>query len=484
MSANGASVYLHTLGEKPVKDMLVFHRDGPTAEVWVEMSQDGRFLLIRAGDGSQHLHADILVKDLLRPFSHLVFLVKGMDAPTWVKNDGTTFYLLTEYQADRGRIVKATLGQPAQRWKTIVPQGREVIHWFSIVGHQLFLDQEMDGRSGVMIYSLGGRKVGALDLPSEGSGFVYEGNPKDQEVFYLFSSYTQPETIYRYDIHKRASEVFASPHIPFDSSQYETRQVFYHAKDGTLIPMYISGKKGLARNGEARVLLTAYGGFGVTITPGWKNEWAWWMQQGGFLAYADIRGGGEYGESWHRAGMLDKKQNSFDDFYAAAEYLIQYQYTSRDHLAIEGSSNGGLLMGAAMTQRPDLFAAIVCGNPVLDMLRFHKFLLFGPTWVTEYGSPDSASDFRYLLKYSPYHNVKPRSDYPAILFVSGDSDSTVDPMHARKMTARMQAASTSGRPILLFYSKERGHAGGLSIATSVQDEAEELAFLWNETGPE
>jgi prolyl oligopeptidase len=245
--------------------------------------------------------------------------------------------------------------------------------------------------------------------------------------------------------------------------------------------MFIAGRKGLARDGKAPLLMTGYGGFLISETPSFSAKYAWWMEQGGFFALPNLRGGGEYGETWHKAGMFEHKQNVFDDWFAAAEYLIANKYTSPQHFAISGRSNGGLLMGASFTQRPELFSAVWCGYPLLDMLRYQKFLV-GAYWVTEYGSAEKESQFAYLLKYSPYQNVKPGTAYPAVMFFTGDSDTRVDPLHARKMTALLQSASSSGRPVLLHYSLAGGHSAGVSVDQQIQDDADQLTFLWTETG--
>ena len=245
--------------------------------------------------------------------------------------------------------------------------------------------------------------------------------------------------------------------------------------------MFIAGKKGLKQDGTERLLMTGYGGFNLSMTPVWNPEWAWWLEQGGWFAMPNMRGGGEYGEAWHEAGMFEKKQNVFDDWFAAAQYLIDKKYTAPQHFAISGRSNGGLLMGASFTQHPELFSAVWCGYPLLDMLRYQHFLQ-GPHWTTEYGSADDPDQFLYLLKYSPYHNVKPGNAYPAVMFFTGDSDTRVDPLHARKMTALLQTASTSDRPVLLHYSLAGGHSAGVSVDQQVQDDADQLSFLWTETG--
>ena len=298
--------------------------------------------------------------------------------------------------------------------------------------------------------------------------------------FYSFESLNQPPTIYSYDTANKKSSVFFAEKVLFISDRYEVRQVFFHSKDGTRVPMFIVGRKGLPRDGSVPTLMTAYGGFNLSMTPEWNPEYAWWLEQGGYFALPNLRGGSEYGEQWHEAGMFEHKQNVFDDFYGAAEYLIANHYTTAKLLAIRGRSNGGLLMGAAMTQRPDLFGAIWCGFPLLDMLRYQNFLV-GRFWTTEYGSSENPSQFNYLQKYSPYQNVKAGTKYPAIMFFSGDSDTRVAPLHARKMTAAMQAASGSNRPILLHYELKAGHSSGVSVHQLVDDYADELAFLWNET---
>jgi prolyl oligopeptidase len=356
-----------------------------------------------------------------------------------------------------------------------------VIQAFSIIGGKIYVLRLKDVKSETTVYSLEGKAAGKVDYDGIGSASPIFGRTIDRYGFYVFSSFILPATVYRLDTETGKREVFAQPKIPFDSSQYQLKQVFYKSKDGTQVPMFIAGKKGLKRDGTERLLMTGYGGFNVSYTPAWNAQWAWWIEQGGWFALPSLRGGGEYGEQWHEQGMFEKKQNVFDDFFAAAEYLIAEKYTSAEHFAITGRSNGGLLMGAAITQRPDLFAAVDCGYPLLDMLRFQKFLI-GSFWTTEYGSAENEKDFPYLFIYSPYQHVKAQTAYPAIMFFTGDSDTRVDPLHARKMTALMQATSTSGRPILLHYSLAGGHSAGVSVDQEVQDGADELTFLWTESG--
>ncbi len=404
----------------------------------------------------------------------------GIEAQTEALNIGDRFFLQTDYQAANKRIVEAAPGSKPEDWKAVIPDGKDVIDGSSIVGGKLFVTRLHDVKTETTIYTLEGRSIGNIDYPGIGSGSGVHGLPSQDEGFYSFESFIQPPTIFRYDTRSGKSEVFATPKVPFDTSQYEITQVFYTSKDGTRIPMFIAGKKGLERNGQARLLLTGYGGFDLAMLPDWNPEYAWWLEQGGYFALPNLRGGDEYGEPWHKAAMFEHKQNVFDDFFAAAEYLIANHYTVPQRFALRGRSNGGLLMGAAITQRPDLFGAIWCGYPLLDMLRYQKFEM-GRLWTTEYGSAEKAADLSYLLKYSPYQNVKPGQKYPAIMFFTGDSDTRVDPLHARKMTALMQAAAGGDRPILLHYSLAGGHSAGVSLTQLVADQADELAFLWNET---
>ncbi len=483
----GTVVWLHRFGTPLDRDEKIFggeYRGVKLGELdlisaWV--TDNVRYLMIQIAHGVPATRDDILVKDLRKPDSDFVPLIYGVDGHTQAQNIGDRFFLMTDAQAPNGKIVEAIPGGEPSQWKPVIPEGSNVIDSFSIVGSKLFVSRLKDVKTETTIYSLGGKQTGTLSYPGIGSGSVVYGRPEQTDGFYTFESFIRPETIYRYDIQTGRSEVFAEPRVPFDSSQYEVTQVFYTSKDGTRVPMFIAGKKGLAHDGKARLLMTGYGGFDLPMTPEWNPEYGWWMEQGGFFAVPNLRGGNEYGEAWHKAAMFGNKQNVFDDFFAAAEYLIKNGYTSPPHFAIRGRSNGGLLMGAAMTQRPDLFGAIWCGYPLLDMLRYQNFE-FGRAWTTEYGSSENPDDFTYLLKYSPYQHVKPGTSYPAIMFFTGDSDTRVDPLHARKMTALMQAANGGDRPILLHYSLKGGHSAGVSVSQLVEDQADELAFLWNETG--
>jgi prolyl oligopeptidase len=366
-------------------------------------------------------------------------------------------------------------------WTSIVPEAKDAIDDFNIVGDKIYVKRLDDVKAETTVYTLDGKTAGTVNYDGIGSATVVQGRSTDRYGFYSFESFIAPPTIYRLDTLTGKTDVFAQPRVPFDTSQYELKQVFYTSKDGTRVPMFIAGKKGLKQDGTERLLMTGYGGFEVSELPEWKPVYAEWMEQGGWFALPNLRGGNEYGESWHQQAMFEKKQNVFDDWFAAAEYLIANKYTSAAHFAIMGRSNGGLLMGASITQRPDLFAAVECGYPLLDMLRYQKFEE-GRLWTTEYGSADNEKQFAYLLKYSPYQNAKKGTAYPAVFFFTGASDTRVDPLHARKMTALLQADSSSGRPVLLHYSVAGGHSAGVSVQQEIQDGTDQLTFLWTETG--
>jgi prolyl oligopeptidase len=484
----GSQVFYHRFKTPTSDDLLIFgkrfHDDtfGPMDLIGAVVTENGRYLLIHVAHGVPATRVDIYVKDLRAPDSPIRPLVHGINSRISASNYADDFYLLTDYQAPNYRILKTNLSDPTpEHWQTIVPEAKDVLESLRIVGGKLFVTGLHDVITQTRVYDLNGKQVGEVSYPAIGSASAMTGRESSRNGFYSFESFITPPTIYHYDVVTGKTDVFARPQVPFSSDQYEVRQVFYSSKDGTRIPMFVSGKKGIPRDGSAPALMWAYGGFNVSLTPAWNPEFAWWLEQGGYYAQPNLRGGGEYGENWHKAGMFEHKQNVFDDFYGAAEYLVSEHYTTRARLAIRGRSNGGLLMGAAMTQRPDLFGAIWCGYPLLDMIRFQDFLV-GKWWTTEYGSADNVEQFAYLIKYSPYQNVKVGTQYPAIMFNTGDSDTRVDPLHARKMTALMQADNASDRPILLHYETQAGHSAGVSITQLVKDTADELAFLWNETG--
>ena len=484
----GTLVFYHKLGSPASGDQLIFGKSfdgenlGPMELIGAEITENERYLIITVVHGVPPKRVDVYVKDLRQPGLPIRPVIHGIDNRFTPVNDGDDLFVLTDYKAPNYRVVKVEIGNPQpQRWASIVPEGMDVISGITIVGGKLFVTGLHDVVTETRIFTLDGKPAGAITYPTLGSATELFGRADSNEGFYSFESFIIPPAIYRYDINTGKTEVFAKPTVPFASDQYEVKQVFYKSKDGTSIPVFISSKKGVKRDGRTPTLLFAYGGFLVNMTPEWNPEFAWWMEQGGFYAQPNLRGGGEYGEKWHQAGMFEHKQNVFDDFFAAAKYLVDEKYTSTERLAIRGRSNGGLLMGAAMTQHPEMFGAIWCGYPLLDMIRFQNFLV-GKWWTAEYGSSDNADQFPYLLKYSPYHNVKPGMKFPAIMFNTGDSDTRVDPLHARKMTALVQADNANDRPILLHYQTVSGHSAGVSITQAINDTADELAFLWNEVG--
>lgn len=483
---DGSLIFEHVLGTRPSRDTLIFGHEfqdeplGPIDMLGSEVTEDGRYLLITVERGIPAKRVDIVFRDLKKPQSPFQVLVWGIESrfnAVWAKG---AWFVKTDYKSPKGRVMQADPGVDPSAWKMIAPETGDVIEDFSIVGSKVYVERLKDVKSETEIYTLDGKPAGKLEYEGIGSASSVYGRPTDRYGFYSFQSYIQPPTIYRLDTVTGKQDLFAQPKVPFDTSQYELKQVFFTSNDGTRVPMFIAGKKGLKQDGSVRLLMTGYGGFNVSETPEWNAAWAEWMQKGGWFALPNMRGGGEYGEDWHEQGMFEKKQNVFDDWFGAAQYLIKEKYTTPQHFAITGRSNGGLLMGAAMTQHPELFGAIVCGYPLLDMLRYQKFEQ-GPHWTTEYGAAEDDKQFFYLLKYSPYQNVKAGAEYPAVLFFTGDSDTRVDPLHARKMTALMQASSKSGRPILLHYSLSGGHSAGVSVEQEVQDDADQLSFLWTET---
>lgn len=488
LDPSGSVIYYHRLGTPADSDQVIFGKEfngekfAQMELIGAKVTENERYLLIKVYHGVPATRVDVYAKDLRAPDASIRPVIHGIDNRFAVDNHGDDLYALTDYKAENYRVVRINIQDPSQgKWQTVVPEGKDVISEISIVGGKLFVTGLHDVVTQTRIYSLDGEQMGELQYPTIGSASAVYGLDDSEDAFYTFESFIIPPTIYHYDLKTGKTEVFAKRQVPFPSEQYDVKQVFYTSKDGTRVPMFISSKKGVKADGNAPALMVAYGGFNISLTTTWNQEYAWWMEQGGFYAQPNLRGGGEYGENWHKGGMFEKKQNVFDDFFAAAEYLIANKYSTAERLAIRGRSNGGLLMGAAMTQRPDLFGAIWCGYPLLDMIRFQNFLV-GRWWTTEYGSAENPQQFPYLLKYSPYQNVKPGTKYPAIMFNTGDSDTRVDPLHARKMTALTQADTASNRPILLRYELKAGHSAGVSITQFVSDTADELAFLWNETG--
>ncbi len=486
--ASGTLLYQHTLGTRAARDVLLFGRQfrgeelGPSDLFFATVTDDAHYLVVQIVRGVPARRVDIVYRDLTRPQSYFEILTWGLDARFSAIYARGAWYVKTDYGAPNGRILKAYPGIMPEAWDMVVPEGRDVIEGFSIVGGKIYVNRLHDVKTETAVYTLAGKPAGTIAYDGIGSASTLAGRTTSRYGYYDFESFIVPPSIYRVDTLTGRRELFAQVKAPFDPNQYELKQVFYKTKDGAQLPMFLADKKGLKQDGTERLLMTGYGGFNLSETPEWNPEFAWWLEQGGWFALPNLRGGGEYGEKWHQAGMFERKQNVFDDFFAAAEYLIENKYTSPQHFAITGRSNGGLLMGAAITQEPALFSAVVCGYPLLDMLRYQNFEQ-GAHWTTEYGSSADEKQFPYLFKYSPYQNLKKGTAYPAVLFFTGASDTRVDPLHARKMAALLQADSSSGRPVLLHVGAAGGHSAGVAVEQAIQDYADQLAFLWTETGP-
>ncbi len=474
----GARVFFHKLGTSPAEDAVVFGEGldrGKTLSS--SLSENGRWLAFVVNEGSASRKTEMYLKDRTKEGPPVAF-VKGIDARFSLDWAGDHVYLLTDWNAPNGRLLRADLKNPAPgNWREVIPETDAVLQSVSAVGGRLFARYLKNVISELRIFDADGTAAGQIKLPAIGVVSGMSGRWSSSEGFYSFSSFAHPPASYRYDVASGKQQVWFRQDIPMRSEQYEVKQVWYRSRDGTRVPMFVAHRKGIKLDGRNPALLHGYGGFNVSQLPSFSTRAAAWLEIGGVYALANLRGGGEFGESWHRAGMLESKQNVFDDFIAAAEWLIANKYTSKEKLAISGGSNGGLLVGAALTQRPELFRAVLCFYPLLDMVRYHKFSI-ARFWVPEYGSAEDPAQFRYLHAYSPYHNVKDGTKYPAVMIVTGDSDTRVVPLHARKMAARLQAANTSERPILLRYDTKAGHVGGgTPIPVQIEELTDQLSFL-------
>ena len=483
-------VFYHAMGSDPAKDPLIFG-EGLGAEDWpeVDLSNHGDWLLITVAQG--WTKTDLYVQDL-RPGVQRKPPVRITEGKNFLYG-GEIFngkiYITSNEDAARYRMFTVDAASPARaNWKEIVPQNDAVLQGAAIVNGLLLAQYEKNASSQLTLLDIDGKALGNIQLPGIGSVFGLGGKWDRKEVFFGFQSFTVPHSIYRVDLATHSTSLWSKVDAPgIDPGKYEVKQLWFDSKDGTHVPMFVFHKKGLELNGKNPTLLTGYGGFNVSETPNFVGDRYLWLEHGGVFAVANLRGGAEFGEDWHRAGMLDKKQNVFDDFAAAAEFLISQKYTDKDHLAIRGGSNGGLLMGAALTQHPDLYRAVVCQVPLLDMLRYQNFQI-AKLWVAEYGSSEDPKQFDWLYAYSPYHHVKQGAKYPAILFMTADTDTRVDPMHAKKMAALMQAEAANGqsreRPILLRIDTKAGHGAGKPIAKQVEDMTDIYSFLFWQLGVE
>ena len=471
-------LYYHKLGSPQTDDVLVYER--PDQKEWGfggEVSEDGRYLVISVSHGTERKN-DVFYKDLADPHAKVVELLNEFDAQyVFLGNEGTTFWFLTDSGAPRYRVIAISLDQPQrEHWRELVPEADAVLQSVSVVGERFVADYLRDAHSQVRVFDLAGKSEREIELPGLGSVGGFTGRRRDKETFYSFTSYTTPGMIYRYEIDTARTAIVHQPKLLFDPANYETRQVFYTSRDGTRVPMFISAKRGWQQDGRNATLLFGYGGFNISLTPSFSVSSLVWMEMGGVYAVPNLRGGGEYGREWHEAGTRNRKQNVFDDFIAAAEYLVRERYTSTDRLAISGRSNGGLLVGACLTQRPDLFGATLPGVGVLDMLRFHKFTI-GWGWTSDYGSPDNPEDFRALVAYSPLHNIKPGTSYPPTLITTADHDDRVVPGHSFKFAAALQAAQRGPNPVLIRIDVRAGHGAGKPTAKLIDEAADTLGFL-------
>ena len=483
-------VYYHESANDPEdhpedSDPLIFGQ-GRDAEDWpsVSLSNDGLWLLINVAQG--WTKSELFLMD-----------VKAGTPPTRVTNGKNFLYsaevynnklfITTNEDAPRYRVFVADAGNyDREAWKELIPQSDAVLQGTAVFGGKLFAQYEQNASSQLKLFDLDGKKLNDLLLPAIGTIFGSGGRWDRNELFYGFQSFTFAPSIYRYELKDGSTSLWTKVDAPsIDPAAYEVNQEWFHSKDGTRVPMFVVHKKGVQKNGHNPTLLTGYGGFNLSLTPTFSRTAYLWMEHGGVYAVANLRGGAEFGEDWHRAGMLEKKQNVFDDMIAAAQHLISEKYTDKNHLAIQGGSNGGLLMGAMITQRPDLFRAVICQVPLLDMIHYQDFQI-AKLWIPEYGTSENAEQFKWLYAYSPYHHVKPGAEYPAILFMTADTDTRVDPMHAKKMAALMQSEAKNGlsrtRPILLRIESKAGHGAGKPVTKQIEEFTDVYSFLFWQLG--
>jgi prolyl oligopeptidase len=476
------SVYFHRLGTPQSQDRLVYARpDRPKLNHVAQVSDNGRYLIVTTSQGTDDRY-DITLIDLNQPKPAPRPLITGMEN-NWqhAGNIGPNFYWVTNKDAPRLRIVSIDISTPGPQVKELVAEDEATLESASIVGDKLIASYLVDAKTEVRTFALDGKPAGKVTLPGIGSASGFAGDADDSETFFAFSSFNMPGTIYRYDSRTGETNVFAQPKVAFSPEDYVVSQRFYRSKDGTRVPMFIVHRKGLDLSKPRPTLLYAYGGFNASMTPAFSSTRLAWMEQGGVFALANIRGGGEYGKAWHEAGRLQNKQNVFDDFIAAGEYLIREGITSKDKLAIQGGSNGGLLVGAVVNQRPDLFAAALPAVGVMDMLRFNRWTA-GRYWVDDYGYPDREADFRTLWSYSPYHNIRSGKDYPAVLVTTADTDDRVVPGHSFKYAAALQAANTGPQPKLIRIETRAGHGAGKPTEKIIDEYADMWAFIAAHTG--
>ncbi len=483
-SVTDPMIMFHKLGDNQDNDQLVYQRpDHPTWSFWLERSDDDQHLILSIAESTDPQN-QVWWRPARAPIDgEWKPLIDDFDNEfAFVGNDGNRLFFLTDLNAPTKRIVAMTAERPGRaNLEEVITAGDATLSGVSILNGKFVADYMQDVVSRVRLFGLDGSPQGEVELPGIGSAGGFGGKPTDTETFFSFTSYATPTSIYRYDLASDKVEQIRTPDVDFNPANYEVRQAFYHSKDGTRVPIIVTHRKGLQLDGANPTLLYGYGGFNISITPGFSIERAVWMEQGGVLAVANMRGGGEYGETWHQGGKTINKQNVFDDFIAAAEWLIDEGYCTSKTLAIQGGSNGGLLVGACMTQRPELFGACLPAVGVMDMLRYQHFTA-GHFWRGEYGTVDDEAEFNALIKYSPYHNIKPKVKYPATMVTTADTDDRVVPMHSFKFGAALQRAQSGDAPILLRIETRAGHGAGTPTTKRIDAAADKWAFLWKHLG--
>ena len=476
-------LFFHQLGTPQSQDKLIYERTDQKEWLFnAGVTDDGRYLIITVQRGTDPKNR-IFFKNLVDPNSKVVELLDKADAEySFIDNDGPVFIFRTNLNAPLGRVISInTCKSLPAKIDEVIPESKDKLEAVSSVGDHFVALYLKDAHSAVRLFKFDGSRDGEITLPGLGTAGGFTGKRKDRETFYSFASYTTPTEIFRYDFDKSASALLFKPKAKFNPDDYTTEQVFYKSADGTRVPMFVSYKKGMKRDGQNPTYLYGYGGFDISQTPGFKPENLVWMEMGGIYAVANLRGGGEYGEKWHEAGMLNTKQNVFDDFIAAAQYLIDNKFTSTPKLAIGGGSNGGLLVGACMTQRPDLYGAALPNVGVMDMLRFDKFTI-GWAWTSDYGSPQKPDNFNYLYTYSPLHHIAKGCCYPPTMITTADHDDRVVPAHSFKFAATLQAAQGCDKPTLIRIETKAGHGAGKPTTKIIEETADRWAFLVKELG--
>ena len=468
-------LFYHRLGTPQSEDILIYERSDQ--KEWGfsgDVTEDGKYLIISVWRGTDPKNL-VFYKDLTQPDAPVVELITEFEAEySFIDYQDTKFWLQTDLNAPKGKVISLDINSGNRT--EIIPETEDTLRGISLLNNQFVASYLKDARTQIKILNLDGSFVREVELPGIGSAGGFDGKRHDTETFYAYTSFTTPTTIYRYDMVTGESRLYRRPEVDFNPDNYETQQIFYRSKDGTQIPMFITYKKGLSLDGNNPTILYGYGGFTISLTPNFSISRIAWLEMGGVYAIPNLRGGGEYGEDWHQAGTKQNKQNVFDDFIAAAEWLIENKYTCSQKLAISGGSNGGLLVGACMTQRPDLFGAALPAVGVMDMLRFHKFTI-GWAWCSEYGSPDDPEDFKAIYAYSPLHNLKPGTAYPATLITTADHDDRVVPAHSFKFAAALQAAHAGENPVLIRIETKAGHGAGKPTAKIIEELADGFAFL-------